>query len=119
MDNQPFGCTPLNWSSSPARDSGYESSLLQTPPQSQCHRPEKLKRRWLREALNNEHALATSPVDANKLRPTVLMMATKSPVDKFVPVDASTPAKGNALTRALQNAECAIALMELAASDQY
>jgi len=149
VDPSTFGCTPLEWSPRPTKlfaespservniSSGYESmlqdcklnstldssndrsvncsSLTETPL-----RPEKLKRRWLREALTNE---PTSPKKCpNMMRPTVLMMATKpicpaSP--RFEPINTSTPAKPS-LTSALQNAEKqwsgAIALMQLATS---
>ena len=99
------------------------SSYTDTP------RPEKLKRRWLREALTNDNISPkktlinanVSPkktlTNANMTRPTVLMMANKSP--GFQPTNTSTPAKPS-LTRALQNAEKqwtgAIALMQLATS---
>jgi hypothetical protein len=155
-----FGCTPLHWSSSPAKatsisseqsvvaspiqhdqSSGYESlqeSQLRSPvsyspsiqnvstdPQTPVSsRPEKLKRRWLREALIDSPPSpfpSTSTANANQLRPTVLIMANKSPVSgSFEPSDTSTPAKSrtdSVLTRALQNAEkqwsTAVALIEL------
>lgn len=97
-------------------------------------RPEKPKRRWLREALTS-----VQPDNANLTRPSVIMTAPKqlevqpaivpltpgSPA--FHPSSTSTPAKPpsedtntSSLIRALQNAEKqwtgAIALMQLASS---
>merc|ERR1712071_54767 len=169
VDPSTFGCTPLQWSprpiklfgDSPSRvdiSSGYESMLQECKLNSTLDssrgenersvsssytdtpRPEKLKRRWLREALTNDNISPkktlinanvspkktlinanVSPkktlTNANMTRPTVLMMANKSP--GFQPTNTSTPAKPS-LTRALQNAEKqwtgAIALMQLATS---
>ncbi len=143
-----FGCTPLQWSPkkqiietstpcdysfirTPVRgdcSSGYES-LLSTPKEldssqenvgvnSTPVRPEKLKRRWLREALTSV------PNNANLTRPTVIMTAHKQPAllpPSFEPSITSTPDRPPAsLIRALQNAEKqwtgAIALMQLASS---
>ena len=88
---------------------------------SETPRPEKPKRRWLREALTNDISPNSLTTNANMSRPTVLMMANKPcPVSpRFEPSSTSTPAKPN-LIRALQNAEKqwtgAIALMQLATS---
>lgn len=146
-----FGCTPLQWSPSPAKSrksspgssmhdtsSGYESSQHPETP-----RPEKPKRRWLREALTTFDDNKPRQYDttaANMLRPTVLMMVGKgehtSPVanrvptavknphseQSFQPIGTSTPvaAKPDLTTRAMQNAEKqwtgAIALMQLAST---
>ena len=78
-------------------------------------RPEKPKRRWLREALtsNNEQLIA------NMNRPSVIIASPRV----FQPKNTSTPDKPNNtnLIRALQNAEKqwtgAIALMQLASSN--
>lgn len=120
---------------SPSLDSSQENvqvleasmpsaALNQTPV-----RPEKPKRRWLREALTS---LNVSPAkDANLTRPSVIMTApqkqTATPYAHgspyFQPSNTSTPAKPgspSSLMRALQNAEKqwsgAIALMQLASS---
>lgn len=77
-------------------------------------RPEKPKRRWLREALtsNNEQ------LNANMNRPSVIIASPRV----FQPKSTSTPDKpsNSNLMRALQNAEKqwtgAIALMQLASS---
>lgn len=77
-------------------------------------RPEKPKRRWLREALtsNNEQ------INANMNRPSVIIASPRV----FQPYSTSTPDKPTNinLMRALQNAEKqwtgAIALMQLASS---
>lgn len=77
-------------------------------------RPEKPKRRWLREALtsNNEQ------FNANMYRPSVIIASPRV----FQPNSTSTPAKPctSGLMRALHNAEQqwtgAIALMQLSAS---
>lgn len=114
----------------------------QTTPVSS--RPEKLKRRWLREARATGHITSpikaspkksspikaspkkTSPVkslfgvaSANQLRPTVLIMAPKAASPRGPALSAtSTPDKSSVLMRALQNAEKkwsgAVALMALA-----
>lgn len=78
-------------------------------------RPEKPKRRWLREALTNNN----EQINANMTRPSVIIASPRV----FQPNSTSTPAKpssNNSLVRALQNAEKqwtgAIALMQLASS---
>lgn len=79
-------------------------------------RPEKPKRRWLREALTNNDQL-----NANMSRPSVIIASPRV----FQPNSTSTPAKpsSNTLMRALQNAEKqwtgAIALMQLASSSNH
>ena len=82
-------------------------------------RPEKPKRRWLREALTTSNEQNNST--ANQTRPSVIMHACQ-PVSPhtFEPRNTSTPAKPSGLTRAMLNAEKqwtgAIALMQLASS---
>lgn len=77
-------------------------------------RPEKPKRRWLREALTNSN----EQLNANMTRPSVIIASPRV----FQPSNTSTPAKpsNSALEHALQNAEKqwtgAIALMQLASS---
>lgn len=84
-------------------------SLPETPV-----RPEKPKRRWLREALTNNN----EQVNANMCRPSVIIASPRV----FEPTNTSTPAKsGGSLIRAMHNAEKqwtgAIALMQLAGSN--
>lgn len=84
-------------------------SLPETPI-----RPEKLKRRWLREALTNNN----EQINANMCRPSVIIASPRV----FEPTNTSTPAKpGGTLIRALHNSEKqwtgAIALMQLAGSN--
>ena len=81
-------------------------------------RPEKPKRRWLREALTTSNEQNTC---SNQTRPSVIMHACQPASPRvFEPSNTSTPAKPMSLIRALQNAEKqwtgAIALMQLASS---
>lgn len=102
-------------------DSSRENATIDTSNNSGCIplpdtpvRPEKPKRRWLREALTNN----TDHIHANMNRPSVIIASPRV----FQPNSTSTPAKpsSNTLMRALQNAEKqwtgAIALMQLASS---